>query len=120
MNWVRRLALRTPEVVGSPRAFVAAILLVAVWIVAGFFANWNDSWLLWPSAVASVVTFLIVFSLQYTQNRDTRAIQLKLDEILRGTDHARTQLVKLERMSDDELTQIEEEILDLREREDDS
>ncbi len=63
------------------------------------------------------MTFLIVFSLQYTQNRDTRAIQLKLDEILRGTERARSELVKLERLSDEELTQIEDEIVELREQE---
>jgi low affinity Fe/Cu permease len=118
MRIVRRLALRTPEIVGSPRAFFVAILLVAVWLVAGPFTGFSDSWLLWPSAIASVVTFLIVFSLQYTQNRDTRAIQLKLDEILRSSDRARTELVKLERLSDEELAQIEDEILDLREQED--
>jgi low affinity Fe/Cu permease len=118
MRLIRRLALRTPELVGSPRAFFVALVLAVAWLIGGFVSRWPDSWLLWPSAIASVVTFLIVFSLQYTQNRDTRAIQLKLDEILRGTDHARTGLVKLERMSDDELAQVEQEILDLRESED--
>jgi low affinity Fe/Cu permease len=86
-------------------------------VAGGFAAGWTDTWLLWPSAIASVVTFVIVFSLQYTQNRDTRAIQLKLDEILRGTERARSQLVKLERLSDEELTQIEDEIVALREEE---
>ena len=98
-------------------AFAMAILLVAVWLVAGVFAHGSDAWLLWPSALASVVTFLIVFSLQYTQNRDTRAIQLKLDEILRANAETRTQLVKLERLSDEELTEIEQEIVNLREEE---
>jgi low affinity Fe/Cu permease len=116
---IRRLALATPGVVGSPWAFFLAIVLVASWFVWGFFAGWSNSWLLWPSAIASVVTFLIVFSLQYTQNRDTRAIQLKLDEILRGTADTRTQLVKLERLSDEELAQIEEEIVELREEDSD-
>ena len=69
------------------------------------------------SAIASVVTFLIVFSLQYTQNRDTRAIQLKLDEILRSSENARTQLVKLERLSDEELGQVEQELIELHEQE---
>jgi low affinity Fe/Cu permease len=119
LRLIRRIALRTPDVVGSPWAFLVALALSAAWLVAGVFAHWSDEWLLWPSAIASVVTFLIVFSLQYTQNRDTRAIQLKLDEILRGTEHARTHLVKLERLSDEELTQIEQEILDLREQESD-
>jgi low affinity Fe/Cu permease len=114
MRAIRWLALRTPEIVGSPRSFFVAITLVVAWLVAGFFAGWNDAWLLWPSAIASVVTFVIVFSLQYTQNRDTRAIQLKLDEILRGTEHARTRLMKLERLPDEELAQVEQEILDLR------
>ena len=117
MHLVRRLAAKTPELVGSPWAFLTAILLTVLWIVWGTFAVFSDTWLLVPSAVASVVTFLIVFSLQYTQNRDTRAIQLKLDEILRGTDRARSELVKLERLSDEELSQIEDEIVDLRERE---
>jgi low affinity Fe/Cu permease len=114
---IRRLALRTPGAVGSPWAFFTAIVLVVVWFVWGFFAGWSNAWLLWPSAIASVVTFLIVFSLQYTQNRDTRAIQLKLDEMLRANAHTRTQLVKLERLSDEELTQIEQEIIELGEEE---
>ena len=83
MRPFRRLALQTSQIVGSTRAFLFALVLVACWLVAGFFVHWSDAWLLWPSAIASVVTFVIVFSLQYTQNRDTRAIQLKLDEILR-------------------------------------
>jgi low affinity Fe/Cu permease len=114
---IRRIALRTPEVVGSPWAFFAAIVLAVVWVVVGPIAGFGDTWLLWPSAIASVVTFLIVFSLQYTQNRDTRSIQLKLDEILRASETARTQLVKLERLSDEELGQVEREIIELREQE---
>ena len=117
MRLIRRIASRTPEIVGSPWAFLTAILLTVIWIAWGFFAAFSNTWLLVPSALASVVTFLIVFSLQYTQNRDTRAIQLKLDEILRGTDRARSDLVKLERRSDEELTQIEDEIVQLREEE---
>jgi low affinity Fe/Cu permease len=111
---LRRLALRAPELVGSPYALLAAIVLATAWFVWGFFARWSATWLLWPSAIASVVTFLIVFSLQYTQNRDTRAIQLKLDEILRASEGARTDLVKLERLPDHELAEIEQEILELR------
>src|SRR5436305_2787997 len=117
MRYVRRLAARTPGVIGHPAAFLAAIVLTILWLVWGALGGFGDTWLLVPSAAASVVTFLIVFSLQYTQNRDTRAIQLKLDEILRGTG-ARTGLVKLERLSDEELAQVEEEILELREQDD--
>jgi len=117
VRFVRRLAVRTPDLVGSPWAFLTAILLTILWIVWGVFAAFSDTWLLVPSAVASVVTFLIVFSLQYTQNRDTRALQLKLDEILRATESARSRLVKLERLSDEELGQIEDEIVKLRDEE---
>jgi low affinity Fe/Cu permease len=114
---LRRIARRTPEVVGSPWSFLAAIVLVAAWIAWGFYVRWSNTWLLWPSAVASVVTFLIVFSLQYTQNRDTRAIQLKLDEIVRATEGARSELMKLERMSDTDLGRIEQELVELKEHE---
>ena len=116
MRAFRRLALKTSQIVGSTRAFALALVLVATWVVVGFFARWSDAWLLWPSAIASVVTFVIVFSLQYTQNRDTRAIHLKLDEILRGSDQTRTHLVKLERLSDEDLGAIEQEIVELREQ----
>jgi low affinity Fe/Cu permease len=112
MRLVRRIVVRAPSIVGSPGSFVAAILLSLAWVVAGVFVHWSDSWLLWPSAIASVVTFLIVFSLQYTQNRDTRAIHLKLDEILRATGRAETGLVQLERSSDEEIARVEREILE--------
>lgn len=82
----------------------------------GVAAGWSSTWLLWPSAVASVTTFLIAFSLQYTQNRDTRAIQLKLDEILRASGDARNELIKLEQLPDSGLTQVEDEILRVRQR----
>jgi low affinity Fe/Cu permease len=114
MKRLRRLAMATPPLVGSPYSFMVAILLVSGWIVWGVAGGFTDSWLLWPSAIASVFTFLIVFSLQYTQNRDTRSIQLKLDEIMRASDGARDELVKLETLSDQELAHVEAEILRLR------
>ena len=116
MLLLRRFALRLPQIVGTPQAFLAAILVVVAWLVWGFADRWSSTWLLWPSAVASVTTFLIAFSLQYTQNRDTRAIQLKLDEILRANAAARDDLMKLERLSDSELTRVEDEILRVRGR----
>jgi low affinity Fe/Cu permease len=114
MKLGRSISRKTAELVGSPLAFLAALGLVAAWVVWGFFAHFSDRWLLVPSAVASVIAFVIVFSLQYTQNRDTRAIQLKLDELLRGVGRTRTELVKLEQMSDEELAQIEVEFDRLR------
>ena len=116
MQPLRHLALRLPQIVGSPRAFLAAVLAVAAWLLWGIVAGWSTTWLLWPSALASVTTFLIAFSLQYTQNRDTRAIQLKLDEILRAHDGARDDLMKVEHLPDREIARAEQEIVRVRER----
>jgi len=116
MPLLRRVALRLPQIVGTPQAFLLAIFVVLGWLCWGFAARWSSTWLLWPSALASVSTFLIAFSLQYTQNRDTRAIQLKLDEILRANTDARNELMKLEQLSDSELTRVEDEILRVRQR----
>jgi low affinity Fe/Cu permease len=116
MRLLRRVAMSTPHLIGSPWSFLAAIVIVIGWLVWGVVGGFSTNWLLWPSAIASVFTFVIVFSLQYTQNRDTRAIQLKLDEILRGSDGARTELVKLETLSDQQLSEVEAELLRLRQR----
>jgi low affinity Fe/Cu permease len=110
----RLVTMKTSEMAGWPVSFLVALALVVAWIVSGFFVNFSDRWLLVPSAVASVIAFVIVFSLQYTQNRDTRAIQLKLDELLRGVGRTRTELVKLEQLSDEELAQMEREFDRLR------
>jgi low affinity Fe/Cu permease len=112
-----RVAAAAPSVVGSPWTFFAAVLAAVVWVAIGPIFDWSGGWVLWPATVTSVGALLLVVLLQYTQNRDTRAIQLKLDEILRGTERARTQLVKLERLSDEELAAIEQEIVELREEE---
>jgi low affinity Fe/Cu permease len=111
----RQLARRTAGVVGSPWGFAGACAATVAWLVSGAATGFSDRWLLVPSAVASVVTLLIAFGLQYSQNRDTRAIQLKLDEILRTSDTARSQLVKLERLEDDQLAEIEADIEQERE-----
>jgi low affinity Fe/Cu permease len=109
-----RLAAATAGLVGSPWSFLSATAATAGWLVWGIAAGFSNRWLLVPSALASVITLLIAFGLQYSQNRDTRAIQLKLDEILRASAGARNELVKLERLPDDRLARIEEEILESR------
>ena len=111
----RNLARRSPELVGSPLTFLLALFVTLVWLASGPLFGWSDNWILIPATVSSVVTFLIVFLLQYSQNRDTRAIQLKLDELIRGLGEARTNLVRLEQMTDEELDQIEAEFRTLRE-----
>jgi low affinity Fe/Cu permease len=107
---VRRLAERTAVVVGSQWAFAGACAATFMWFVWGVAVGFSDRWLLVPSAVASVVTLLIAFGLQYSQNRDTRAIQLKLDEILRTSEAARSEFIKLERLDDRRLAEIEADV----------
>jgi low affinity Fe/Cu permease len=113
--FARSVARRAPELVGSPWTFVIALAATLVWLAVGPFVDFSDGWLLVPSAVASIVALLLVVLLQYSQNRDTRALQLKLDEVIRSMGDARTHLVRLERMSDEELLEIETEFERLRE-----
>jgi low affinity Fe/Cu permease len=116
-HFFRRIAARAPELVGSPFTFLVALGVTIAWVASGPLFGWSSDWVLWPATVTSVGAFLLVMLLQYSQNRDTRSIQLKLDEILRASERARSELVKLERLSDEELGQIEEEIVELREQE---
>jgi low affinity Fe/Cu permease len=103
-------------VVGSPWTFLLTVLAVIGWIASGPIFDWSSNWVLWPATLTSVGALVLVILLQYTQNRDTRAIQLKLDEIIRGLETARTQLVRLEHLSDEELDRIEEEFAELKEQ----
>jgi low affinity Fe/Cu permease len=111
----RSFARRVPEWVGSPFAFLASVVGVLVWLALGPAFDWSGGWVLWPATLTSVGAFLLVLLLQYSQNRDTRVLQLKLDELLRGVEQTRTGLVRLESLSDDELERIEAEFRRLRE-----
>jgi len=110
----RFIARVTPGLIGSAAAFVVLLAATILWIATGPIVGFSDAWLLVPSAVASIVALLLVVLLQYSQNRDTRALQLKLDEVIRSIADARTQLVQLEQMSDEEIAQIEAEFQELR------
>jgi low affinity Fe/Cu permease len=113
---VRRLAAASSAVVGSPLTFAATLLLTLAWVAAGPFLDWSGTWIVAAATASSAAALLLVLLLQYTQNRDTRAIQLKLDELIRSLGSARTDLVRLEQLSDAELERIEEEFRRLRER----
>ena len=108
-NAFRLFADRTAEAAGSPWVFVAMVALTFVWLAAGPTFHYSDTWQLTMNTAASQVTFLIAFLLQNTQNRDTRALQLKLDELIRATGGARLNLMNLEHLSDDELERLKEE-----------
>ena len=110
----RNVASRAPGVVGSPRIFLSALAAVLVWLAAGPLFDWSGGWVLWPATITSVGAFLLVLLLQYTQNRDTRAIQLKLDQLIRSVEHARDELVRLEHRTDEEVDEIAQEFAKLR------
>ena len=112
----RRFAEGSAEVLGASWSFTLAAAIVALWLAAGPIFRWSNTWQLVMNTVTSVLAFLMVFLLQNTQNRDTRAILLKLDELLRATGEARSSLVQLETLSDDELARLEEEFRRLREQ----
>ena len=115
-NGFRRFADTTGSVVGSPWAFTATVTLTALWLVLGPVFQFSDTWQLTMNTAASQVTFLIAFLLQNAQNRDTRALQLKLDELIRSTTGARPQLIQLEGLDDDELDALKHEFERVRQR----
>ena len=112
----RRFATRTSEAVGTPIAFITGLVLIALWAATGPLFGYSDSWQLVVNTATTIITFLMVFLIQATQNRDAKAIHLKLDELLRGVQGARTAMVALENSTDDELAQFQEEFDRLHER----
>jgi len=112
----RRFAQATAMAVGSPWAFLVAVVIVIVWGVTGPMFHYSDTWQLVINTGTTIVTFLMVFLIQNTQNRDARAMHLKLDELIRSIRGARNHLVDLEELSDEELDQLQKEFARLRER----
>lgn len=105
----RKFAHITANVVGSSWVFFISIVVVFAWLLTGPLYNYSDTWQLMINTATSIVTFLMVFIIQNSQNRDTKAMQLKLDELLRAVEGARTGLVNLESLSDEDLLQLQRE-----------
>lgn len=105
----RKIAHRTSALVGSPGGFIVAILVVIVWGTSGPLFNFSDTWQLAINTGTTIVTFLMVFLIQNTQNRDTKALHLKLDELIRSQRSARNRLVALEDLSDAELNELQQQ-----------
>ena len=116
-NVFRRLAHTVSIQAGSPWAALGAFLLVLLWLVSGPFFNYSDHWQLIINTGTTIITFLMVFLIQNAQNRDAKALHLKLDELIRGVQGARTRLVSLEQCTDEELAFLQAEFTRLRERE---
>ena len=105
----RKVAQVISEAMASAWSFLGALGIVLVWICTGPMFHYSDTWQLIINTGTTIVTFLMVFLIQNSQSRDTRAIQLKLDELLRSAKRARNELVNLEELSDAELDTLREE-----------
>jgi low affinity Fe/Cu permease len=115
-EWFRRTSRQLSDAFGSPWAFAIAALFIVVWGITGPLFGFSDAWQLIANTVTNVVTFLMVFIIESSQNRDTKATQLKLDELLRAVGDARSSLINLEALSDDELDSLQQQFEALRRR----
>ncbi len=109
-------ARSTSTVLGSAWAFTVALLVIVVWAVTGPTFHFSDTWQLIINTGTTIVTFLMVFLIQNTQNRDAKAAHLKLDEIIRVLSGARKHLVDMEKMSDEDLNELQNEFSRVREK----
>lgn len=100
--------------IGSPWAFLFALSLILIWFVAGFVFGFTDTHQLLINTGTTIITFLMVFLIQNTQNRDAKALHLKLDELLRALQEPRNEMINIENLSDDELKKLESEFQEMR------
>src|SRR4029077_16664903 len=110
----RVFARRSAAMLGSAWAFGGAVFVILVWILTGPTFHFSDTWQRIINTATTIITFLMVFLIQNTQNRDAKAVHLKLDEMIRALKGARNQLVDLENLSDEDLKKLEEQFRRLR------
>jgi low affinity Fe/Cu permease len=110
MNEVfRKFARFAADIVGSPAAFLFGVFVSLIWAITGSYFHYSDTWQLVINTGTSIGTFLIVFLIQNTQSRDAKVMQLKLDELIRSVKAARTELVQMEGLTDQELDDLQKE-----------
>ena len=109
-RWFSVLAGKSAEVMGSPYAFIGATILCLIWAATGPLFAYSDTWQLVINTSTTVLTFLAVFLIQHSQNRDGRAIQLKLDELIRSNQDANNRLIQLEQRTDEEINEVKEDL----------
>ena len=115
-TWYSRFAKRASHFCGKPHVFTLAVGIIVLWAATGPLFGFSDTWQLVINTGTTIVTFLMVFLIQSAQNRDGRAIHLKLDELIRGTKGPRNFMVDLEDCTEEELLELEKEFRRLRAR----
>lgn len=113
----RKFSSWTADKTGNPSTFLLVLLFIVTWACTGPRYHYSDTWQLVVNTASSIVTFLMVFLIQNTQNRDAKAMHLKLDELLRAVKEARTQLVSIEDSSDEVISGLKEELGHIKRRE---
>jgi low affinity Fe/Cu permease len=112
----RIFARRSSAILGSAWAFAIALIIIAVWAITGPTFHFSDTWQLIINTGTTIVTFLMVFIIQNTQNRDAKAMQLKLDEVIRALKNARNELVDLEELSEEDLKKLQQQFQRIRQK----
>jgi len=112
----RKFSIAAAEALGSPWLFVANVFLILLWLASGPVFHYSDTWQLLVNTATTVITYLAVFLIQNTQNRDSKAVHLKLDELISTVEGARNRLVDLQNLSDDELQDLQDQFQRLRQR----
>jgi low affinity Fe/Cu permease len=115
-SWFTRLAKSTARISGKPVTFMLAVAVIILWAITGPFFGFSDTWQLVVNTGTTIVTFLMVFLIQSTQNRDSEAMQVKLDELIRAAKDAQNALLDLEELEEEELDRIREDYLKIAER----
>jgi low affinity Fe/Cu permease len=104
-----QVARNTSEAVGSPFASIAAVSVIIIWASLGAFFNFSDTWQLVINTGTTIITFLMVFLIQNSQNRDAKAVQIKLDELIRAIDSARNEIIDVEDSSEQDLSKLQQD-----------